>query len=154
MDQYASRLFVIWLGFMIRNLCLLKCGWFSDHEPKVCYQTQPSGTGFGTGAVLHDTFAKTHCSLNISSQYTGCVYAASNSNWVREEPEPKKGDTLEPWAQEFRNRGGASKIYSSRGIANSIFEASVLAVCTQPASSSVSMTARSLGDPFRWIFAS
>jgi hypothetical protein len=42
-----------------------------------------------------------NCSLNNSSQYTSCVYAVSNSDWEQEEPKPKKGDPLEPWAQEF-----------------------------------------------------
>jgi hypothetical protein len=100
-----------------------------------------------------------HCRLDISSQYTSCVYAASNNNWEHEGPKPNKGDPLEPWAQKFRNRGGTSKIDSPRRIADSIFQANIVAVCTQPASNnvkimSVSISARSLDEPFRWIFAS
>jgi hypothetical protein len=106
-----------------------------------------------------DTFAKMHCGLDSSSQYASSVYAASNNNWEHEEPKPSKGDPLEPWAQEFRNRGGTSNIDSPRRIADSIFEANVLAVCTQPASNnvkftSISISARSLDEPFKWIFAS
>ena len=100
-----------------------------------------------------------HCSSDISSQYTSCVYAASNNNWEHEKPKPNKGDPLKPWAQKFRNRGGTSKIDSPRRIADPIFQANVLAVCTQPASNnvkirSVSVSAGSLYEPFRLIFAS
>jgi hypothetical protein len=87
------------------------------------------------------------------------VYAASNNNREHEEPKTNKGDPLEPWAQKFRNRGGTSKIDSPRRIADSIFQANVLAVCTQPASSnlkitSVNISAGGLDEPFRWISAS
>ena len=114
---------------------------------------------FRTGAILQRHFAKMHCCLDISSQYTSCVYAVSNDNWEHEEPKPNKGDPLEPWAQKFRNRGGSSKIVSPRRIADSILQSNVLAVCTQPASNNVKITsasisAGSLDEPFRWIFAS
>jgi len=97
--------------------------------------------------------------LDISSQSTSCVYAARNNDWEHEQPKPNKGDPLEPWAQKFRNRDGTSKTVSSRRIADSIFQANVLAVCTQPASNSVNITrmgvsAGSLNETFRWIFAS
>jgi hypothetical protein len=74
-----------------------------------------------------DTFAKMHCCLDISSQYTSSIYANRNNNWEHEEPKPNKGDPLEPWAQKCRNRGGTSKIDSPRRIADSLFQANILA---------------------------
>ena len=106
-----------------------------------------------------DAFAKMHCSLDISNQSNSCVYAASNNNWENEEPKPNKDDPLESWAQKFRNRVDTSKRVSPRRIADSILQANVLGVSTQPASNyaktkSVSISAGSLDEPFRWVFVS
>jgi hypothetical protein len=85
--------------------------------------------------------------------------AVSKSKWGHEKPKPKKCDPLEPWAQEFQNKGSTSKIDSPRRIADSIFQANTLAVCTQPGSSNVQITrmsisAGSLDEPLSWNFTS